>query len=191
VVNLILSQICQVDVILDVKLSTVPLKIFLLDKVQSLIQGHPISAVNLAFLNVTKAVNLLLEVMSSIRQLFSLHGCLAFPSPLYSLGYEYCVIMSLYCVQGAAHLRHMFESGDVDCLPRKRLLHLLSLVITHESYATLICPAHKLVFMMQGASLDEKGCRDLMSLIIESRFYNEALRWLKNVFSEVQRFRDF
>jgi hypothetical protein len=61
----------------------------------------------------------------------------------------------------------MFESDDVDCLPGERLLHLLSLVITHESYATLICPAHKLVFMMQGASLDEKGCRDSMSLIIE------------------------
>jgi hypothetical protein len=154
VINLNLSQISQVDLILDVKLATVPLKVFLLEKIQSLIQGHPISTVNLALLNAPKPVNLLLEVVSPIRQVFSLHGYLAFPAPLYSLSNEYCVIMSLYCVQRAAHLRHMFESDDVDCLSGKRLLDLLSLVITHESYATLIYPAHKLIFMMQGTSLD-------------------------------------
>ena len=73
------------------------------------------------------------------------------------------------------HLGEVFEPSNMHSLPRSRLPDRLALVVEDKSNAPIVLSADEVVLVFESPLLYDHCRRDLVGLVVEIRFYYEAL----------------
>lgn len=119
--------------------------------------------------------------MSLLAGVHLVEGGFTFPAAADSIHDELRLFVVFHCIEGCTDIGEGFEAAKFDGLARQYFLYMFPLIINHEAYLALASAAHKNVLRPQCALLHKNSGRDLRRLLIEIRFYHEALGLARDV----------
>ena len=124
--------------------------------------------------------------MSLLAGVHLVKGGFTFPATANSIHDELCFFVIFHCIEGCTDIGEGFEAAKLDGLTRQNFLDMFPLIINHEAYLALASAAHKHVLRPQCALLNKDSGRYLRRLLIEIRFYHEALGLARDVLLQFQ-----